>query len=187
MGSKKHIRIGLDLDGVLVDKPPFVPKRLLEWLVRGHKNKRLTYRYPALRFERWLRWFSHHPIFRPPIRENLEFIKKISKKKEYELYLISGRYSFLEDRTWKWLRRYQIDGLFEQVSINLADEQPHLFKEKAIKDLKINFFIDDDLPLAKYLANSTPRVEIFCFDQKRKRQSFSSVSLINALEEIFDQ
>jgi len=44
--KEKLICIGLDLDGILVDKPPFVPKRLLEWLVRSHRTEKLAYRYP---------------------------------------------------------------------------------------------------------------------------------------------
>lgn len=173
----KVIKIGLDLDGVIIDKPPLVPKKLLEWLVRSYKNKGLAYRYPISRFEQLIRWLSHHPLFRPPIRENLEFIKKIAKKKKYKLYLISGRYSFLEDRTWQWLRKHKVENLFEEIFINLKNEQPHLFKEKMIKNLKIDIFIDDDLPLASYLSQAIPKTKTFCLDQERYKK----------LEEVFSK
>lgn len=165
----KVIKIGLDLDGVIVNKPPLIPKRFLEWLVRSHKNRGLAYRYPSSRFEQQVRWFSHHPFFRPPIRENLEFIKKISKNKKYKLYLISGRYSFLKDRTWQWLKRQKINNLFEKVLINLKNQQPHLFKTKKIKELKIDVYIDDDKLLTDYLSSRLQKTKVVHSESELKK------------------
>jgi len=114
----------------------------------------------------------------------LEFVKKLKTAKSYQLYLISGRYSFLKTRTDQWLRQHKIDNLFEGVFINLNNEQPHFFKEKMVKKLAIDIFVDDDLPLAEYLAKSIPQTKVFCFDQKKKKQSCFSVFLIDSLEEI---
>lgn len=186
MVNEKKIKIGLDLDGVLVGKPFFIPKSLLEWLVRSHKNKELAYRYPSCRFERWLRWLSHHYIFRPPIRKNLKVVRKLAKNRNYLFYLISGRYSFLEDRTYQWLKRYHLITLFEKISINLENEQPHKFKEKMIKKMKIEIFIDDDFSLIKYLAISSPDKKFFCIDGKKHKQAENLVCLSTSLEEIFN-
>jgi len=179
----KKIKIGFDLDGVLVNKPPLIPKRLLEWLVRSHTHRNLYYRYPTLRLERLIRWLAHHPFLRPAIKKNLRFIQKLAKEKKYRLFLITSRYSFLEKRTWQWLKNHQLDRIFEKVLINLKNEQPHLFKKRKIKDLKIDIFIDDDFPLASYLAKELPQTKIFCFNHHRKKQS--SLLLIQSLEEIF--
>ena len=179
-----QIKIGFDLDGVIIDKPPLISKGLLEWLVRSHQNKKLAYRYPPLP-ERLVRWLSHHPLLRPAIKENLEFIKKIAKNKKYKLYLISGRYSFLAGRTQQWLKKYQIYNLFEGVFINLKNEQPYLFKTKKIKELKINLYIDDDQPLSEYLIKSARQVKVYCFDQRRERKAKSQIHFINSLKEIF--
>ncbi|MBL7150386.1 hypothetical protein ISS86_00465 [Candidatus Microgenomates bacterium] len=154
-----QIKIGFDLDGVIIDKPPLISKGLLEWLVRSHQNKKLAYRYPLLP-ERLVRWLSHHPLLRPAIKENLEFIKKIAKNKKYKLYLISGRYSFLAGRTQQWLKKHQIYNLFEGIFINLKNEQPHLFKTQKIKSLRIDIFIDDDLPLVKHLKKEVKKTKI---------------------------
>ena len=156
----KVIKIGLDLDGVIVDKPPLISKNLLEWLVRSHQNKDLAYRFPESKIEQWLRVFTHQPLFRPAIKKNLEFVKKLAADKKYKLYLISGRYSFLENRTAQWLKHHQLEGLFEKVLINLKNEQPHLFKEKMIKKMKIDIFIDDDEPLVNYLSSHFPKTKI---------------------------
>ncbi len=165
----KVIKVGLDLDGVIVDKPPLISKNLLEWLVRSHQSKGLAYRFPESKIEQWLRIFTHHPLFRPPIKKNLEFVKKLAKKGKYRLYLVSARYSFLEERTWQWLRFHQIDHLFAAVHLNLKNEQPHLFKEKVIRKLNPDFFIDDDFPLTKYLRKNLEKVSIFCFPYEVKK------------------
>lgn len=183
MRKKKIIKIGIDLDGVIVDKPPFIPKKVLEWLVRSHENQKLAYRYPCLKLERSLRWFSHHPIFRPPIRKNLEFFKNLAAKKQHKFYVVSGRYSFLEDRTWQWLEFNKVDYLFNGIFVNLDNEQPHLFKEKMIKKLRLDVFIDDDFPLASYLSQKIEKTKFFCFSDKHSRNS--KVIFISSPEEIF--
>lgn len=185
--STRRVKIGLDLDGVLIDKPPFVPKRLLEWLVRAHKDRGLAYRFPKSKLEQQIRILSHYYLFRPPIRKSLEFAKSLANTNRYELYIISGRYSFLKDRTKQLLKKHQADSLFKKAIINLGDEQPHLFKEKMIKKLAIDIFVDDDLPLAQYLAKSMPPVKIFCLDQQQRPGFRADVCLIQALEEILDR
>ena len=102
MKSRKKIKIGFDLDGVIIDKPPIVPRFLLEKLVRQNMNKHLAYRYPSSEIERQIRILSHHPIFRPPIQKNVSIIKQLYKSKDYKLYVVSSRYSFLKKRTEQW-------------------------------------------------------------------------------------
>lgn len=167
----KVTKIGLDMDGVIVDKPPLIPKSFLEWLVRSHQTKNLSYRFPSFRLEQIIRWLSHHPFLRPAIKENLAFIKKIAKKKKYQLYLISGRYSFLEDRTWQWLKFHKIDKLFAGVHLNLKNQQPHFFKAKKIKELKINLYIDDDKPLVDHLSACLKKTKIVHLQSPLKKTS----------------
>ncbi|OGM18367.1 hypothetical protein A2686_04400 [Candidatus Woesebacteria bacterium RIFCSPHIGHO2_01_FULL_38_10] len=78
MRSKRKIKkIAFDLDGVFINKPPFIPRKVIEWLYRSHRNnKKLSYRMPTTKIERLIRSFSHHHLFRPPIKKNIEFAKK---------------------------------------------------------------------------------------------------------------
>lgn len=184
--KKSHLKIGFDLDGLFVDKPPLIPRRLIEWLFRG-SSRNLHYRFPKTKLEKTIRKVSHHSIFRPQIKKNLEFLKKISQEKKYQLYLISARYSFLEERTHQWLKKSKIDNFFEKIFLNLKDEQPHFFKEKVIKDLKVDFFVDDDLPLISYLATALPRVKFFYLRRKGKEKKHQVVCLIESLSEIFNR
>ena len=162
MASKnKKIRIGFDLDGVIIDKPPFIPKRLIEWLVRSHKNRHLSYRYPKSAFERWVRWASHHPKLRPPIRKNVNLIKKLCKENKCDLYVISSRYSFLEGRTKEWFKKNKLNGSFKEIHINMKNLQPHTFKENKLNKLKIDVFVDDDPLLLKYLRRKLKKVKFY--------------------------
>lgn len=181
---KRKIRVGLDLDGVLVDKPPLIPKRSLEWLVRAHNhNRALAYRFPQSKWEQRLRWLSHMPCLRPGLAGNIMVLKESAKQGQYDFFLISGRYSFLQSRTEEWLKRHGLVEIFKETVINLNNEQPHLFKEKQLRRLKIDVFIDDDPPLATYLARKLPRKKVFCLDYGLA--STVGPRLINSLNEAF--
>lgn len=161
--GKKKIKIAFDLDGVIIDKPPFVPSWLIERFVRVKKNKELAYRFPICKVEQFIRRLSHMPLFRPAIKGNLEFIKKLSKKKNIKLYIISSRYSFLKNRTFQWLKENKIENCFAAIYLNSKNEQPHIFKERIIKKIGVDIFIDDDLPLVEYLKNRVQETEAYCF------------------------
>jgi uncharacterized HAD superfamily protein len=164
--KRKKIKIGFDLDGVIIGKPFFVPHTLMEWLVRSRTNLALAYRYPDLRFERLIRYFSHHPLLRPPINKNIKLIHQLYKSNKYELYVVSSRYSFLEKRTKQWFKFYNLHGLFKYIYINLNNEQPHIYKAKMIKNLKLDVFIDDDLPLLNYLKKHLDSVTLLYMEDK---------------------
>jgi uncharacterized HAD superfamily protein len=168
MNTRKKIRIGFDLDGVIIGKPPFIPQFLLEALVREHKNRHLSYRFPDSNLERMVRVASHYPLLRPPIRKNIKIIKELNKSNNYSLYVVSSRYSFLEDRTKQWFRFYRLRKFFKEIHTNLKDEQPHLYKEKMIKKLKLNVFIDDDLPLLGYLRKRLTGIDLVHVDDQQE-------------------
>lgn len=151
-------KIAFDLDGVIINKPPFVPKKLIEYLYRSHTNHKKKYRYPKLKAEILLRKLSHHWLFRPPIKNNLSQIKKIFKNNKYDIYFISGRYSFLKNRTRQWFKQYFPEFDFKKVFINEKNLQPHVFKEKKLKELKIKHFFDDDEVIIKYLKKKTKTI-----------------------------
>jgi uncharacterized HAD superfamily protein len=163
MNKRKIIKIAFDLDGVIVDKPPLIPKKLLERLFRGKSNHKLHYRFPNSVIEQKIRKLSHYYLFRPPIKKNIEFIRKLAENNKYELFIISARYSFLEKETKIWLNKRKLDNIFKGVYLNLFNKQPHLFKEEVLKNLKPEIFIDDDYLLADYLVEKKASKNIYCF------------------------
>lgn len=166
----KKKRVGFDLDGVIIGKPFFVPEFVMEKLVRK-KGRRLAYRYPESKTERAIRKISHIPVFRPPIRKNVSVIRKLHKSSKYQLFVVSSRYSFLEKRTEQWFKYHKLKKFFKDIYINLADEQPHLYKEKMVKTLKLDVFIDDDLRLLKYLRRKIKNVDFLYVKDYKKNNN----------------
>jgi len=166
MVQEKKTKIGFDLDGVIVGRPPLVPKGLLERLFRGTKDSGLIYRFPAGRSHQWLRKLSHHYFFRPPIKANLAFLKKISQDPSFEIYLISGRYSFLAKETTRWLVKRELAGKVSEVFINETNLPPHIFKKKIIKKLGLDFYFEDDDQIVTFLREEIPQTKIYWVDNK---------------------
>jgi len=166
---EKKIRIAFDLDGVIVDKPPLIPKQFIEWLFKGGfcKSKKLYFYFPKTSLEQKIRKISHFYLFRPLINENYQLIKKLSENKNYNLTIISSRYSFLFPETKVLLRKNKIDKLFDKVYLNLEDKQPHIFKEEILKKTIPDFFIDDDQEIIGYLRDRLSKTKLIFFQKDR--------------------
>ena len=156
----KKIRIGLDFDGVIANKPPLVSKKMIEKLFKGGK-KGLHYRFPNSRLEQLIRKLSHFYLCRPPFRKNLELVKELGKKEGYELFLITSRYSFLESETYNWLKKRKINDVFSKYILNLKDQQPHIFKKAALKELNLDYYFEDDPLIVGYLGKEIKDLKVF--------------------------
>lgn len=148
------MRIGFDLDKIFIDYPPIVPDNLIDRLYKKKANGVLLYRIPS-KPEQILRRLSHLSILRPPIIENIAFLKSIPKDKN-QLFLISSRYKFLEKVTDNLIKKLTFDEIFEGRHFNFENKQPHVFKADVLKKLKIDKYVDDDLQLLKYVAKENP-------------------------------
>lgn len=163
---KEKIKIGFDLDGVIIGSPYLVPKKLLERLFRGTKEDGLVYRFPASRINQFLRKLSHYHLFRPPIKENLAFLKKLIQDPNVEVYLISGRYSFLKKETQKWLGRWKINNGLAGIFLNEKNLPPHIFKEKIVKDLGLDIYLEDDKRIVSFLKKKLPQTKFYWVDDE---------------------
>jgi len=183
---EKKIKIAFDLDGVIIDKPPLIPKKLLEKLFRGSKKNGLHYRFPKSKREQTLRKISHYYLLRPPISKNIDFIKKLSRDKRYDLYIISARYSFLKKQTDNWIAKRGLNKIFKKICLNSKDEQPHLFKEKVLTAIKPAIYIDDDNLLADYLVNKG-KTKIICFSKDATCEKAVRIIDLSAVEGILKE
>lgn len=163
------IKIAFDLDGIFIDKPPFISKDLLESLFRGTKCQKNNpcYRFPQSKIEQYIRKISHYYLLRPPIKKNIKFLKKINQTKKYQIYLISSRYSFLEKETYSWLKKRNIDKCFYKIILNKKNQQPHAFKKKEIKKIKPSFYFEDDPLIVKYLGKKVKDTKVIFVAQKK--------------------
>jgi hypothetical protein len=107
------MKIGFDLDKVFINTPPLVPGIVIDKLYKQKANGTLLYRIPT-KFEQEFRKLTHLPAFRPSIKENIEALKEYSNKNN-QLYLISSRFSFLEETTEKLVKRHSFTTFYENV------------------------------------------------------------------------
>lgn len=177
------MRIGFDLDGIFIDTPPFVPKKVIEWLYRERANHVLSYRMPS-KFERLIRKLSHHSVFRPHIEKNIRFVKQRTVKNAHSYYLISGRFGFLKNQTDRVLAKYGLAVPFDKIYLNESSKQPHLFKRAVLRRLRIDRYVDDDLPLLMFLARKQPNVTFFWLNKKLRRKLRTNLFALTSLADV---
>ena len=129
------MNIGFDLDKIFIDYPPFIPSGVIDKLYKKKANGVLLYRIPS-KPEQMVRRLSHLPLLRPPIKDNIRFLKSISKEKN-KLYLISSRFDFLRGITEKLMEKQGFDKVFDGMYFNFDNQQPHIFKKRCFKKTQI--------------------------------------------------
>lgn len=177
------MNIGFDLDKIFIDYPPFVPAGLINRLYKQKSNGLLLYRIPP-KLEQLIRIASHYAFLRPPISENIEFVRKLTKNKKHKYYLISSRFSFLKFRTEIILKKYNLEKIFDAMIFNFKDKQPHLFKNEAIKELKVDRYVDDDLPLLEFTAKDNKSTKFFWLNKNQSKQLSKNLFAIKNLSEM---
>lgn len=177
------MNIGFDFDKIFIDYPPFLPTQLFDKLYKKRDNGSLLYRIPGYP-EQILRKTLHLPFMRPLIKDNLAFLKNISKKHN-KLYLISSRFKFLKPETIRLIKKYELEKIFDGMYFNFDNKQPHLFKEKILQNLHLDLYVDDDLSLLKHVAKSNPKTKFFWLNHTTTKQSLpKNISEIKKLDEI---
>jgi hypothetical protein len=177
------MNIGFDFDKVFIDYPPVIPDYFFDRFYKKRANGVLLYRIPSAP-EQVFRKLTHLPFMRPVIRENVAFLKTISKQ-EHTLYLISSRFGFLEQITARLVRRHGFDAIFDGLYFNFQNKQPHLFKSEVIKNLRLDIYVDDDLPLLRYVARHNKRTRFYWLNKKTAEQMTFNIRGITSLKEIF--
>jgi hypothetical protein len=151
MKGNKVLRVGFDLDGVILYNPAriFRPMiALIKSLFFDHK-KPLHFYYPKSKAEKFFwRFFHLSSIFPSP---GLNEIKRLIRERKIKAYLVTARYSFLKKDLDFWIKKLKLKKYFSGIYYNQKDEQPHLFKEKMIKKLKLDIFVEDNWDIVDYL------------------------------------
>ena len=149
--KKQPLRVGFDLDGVILYNPARVVHPLISLVKRLFLSKRkLAFYYPHSPIEKWM-WKLFH-LSSIYIAPGMDDIKVLVKEKKIKAYIVTARYGFLGDDFKKWVKKNEIDLVFDGVYFNKDDEQPHLFKEKMMKELYLDVYVEDNYDVVKYLA-----------------------------------
>jgi predicted phosphatase len=178
------MNIGFDLDKIFINFPPFVPSKIIDFFYKERNNNGLRYKIPS-RLEQIVRIFSHYPLFRSPNVKNMRYMKSLALANKNKYYLISSRFDFLKNRTDKIIERFSLNKIFDAMYFNYSNNQPHEFKDKMVKKLNLDIFVDDDLDLLEYLIDKNPKTRFFWLNEKTSKPLKKNLFAIKNISEIF--
>ena len=149
---KRKLRVGLDFDGVVAYNPARIIRAPVKWFKREVLGiKKLSFFVPKNWWQR-LAWTAVHESSIWPAT-GIELLKKMVNEGRIEVHLITGRFNLLEANTNAWLEKNGLTSYFKTVNINLKCAQPHLFKQKIVTKLKLDYYVEDNLDIVLYLQN----------------------------------
>ena len=141
--THKILKVGFDLDGVLLYNPARIVRPIIATIKKVVvKNRQIKFYYPKTSAEKYI-WTIFHKssLFIAP---GFDEIISMVKNKRISAYIVTSRYSFLKNDLNHWLQKLEIDNLFDGIHCNENDEQPHIFKEKILKKLNLDIFVEDN-------------------------------------------
>lgn len=177
------MNLGFDFDKVFINTPPLIPDKLIDRLYKKKSNGMLLYRIPS-KTEQVFRLFTHLSPFRPPIFQNIAFIKHIVKQNNHKYFLISSRFGFLKQTTDRLVKKHKLEKVFNAMHFNFENKQPHLFKNDMIKKLNIHRYVDDDLPLLEYLSLKNKKTMFFWLNKNIRKSLKNNLVAITHLKEM---
>lgn len=150
----KKLRVGFDLDGVLLYNPARIIRMPITRLKHYFLPRREKIFYmPSSAFEKFLwRVFHLSSIFIAP---GFSQIKVLKEKSFIEPYLVTARYDFLKKDVQRWLKKMDAHTIFLGAYMNENNMQPHLFKEKMVNKLGLDVFVEDNWDVVEHLTKTT--------------------------------
>src|SRR3990167_3331799 len=155
--NKKNtpLRVGFDLDGVLLYNPLRLGRMPVTHIKRKLFHEKRTHFHIPKGFLEETIWSLLHlsSIF---LVDGLSPIEALIKQNKVEAYVITARYNFLQPNTQFWFKRLKKNHSFKSLISNVDDQQPHLYKEKMLNRLKLDIFVEDNWDIVSYLHNKVP-------------------------------
>ncbi len=154
MTNHSPLRVGFDMDGVLLYNPARIIRPFMSYVKRLFLHKKsLSFYYPKSPHEK-LFWSLAHKssIYNAP---GLSEIKELVSSGAIEAYLITARYGFLGKGVSQWVKKNDFEHTFKGVYFNSKDEQPHLFKERMVDKLKLDMYVEDNFDIVNHLKATT--------------------------------
>ncbi len=150
--SKKPLRIGFDLDGVLLYNPVRVIRPIISLLKKKKviQRRELQFFVPKTKQQQFLwRLFHKSSLFVSPAVNQLA---ELVASGEVEAYIVTARFAHLKADTQYWFNKFSQKNIFKASFMNEQDEQPHLFKLKKIEELKLDYFVEDNWDIVNFLS-----------------------------------
>lgn len=154
MKKKKRIVIGVDFDGVVAYNPFRVIRAPIAYVKKNILGiKKTKFYIPQSSLEKILWIILHESSVFPA--NGVELLRELVEQDIVEAHLVTARFHFLQDRLYRWLRRYDLERVFASITVNERDEQPHLYKERVVTSKRFDYFIEDNLDIVAHLAKTT--------------------------------
>ena len=155
------LRIGFDLDGVILSNPIRIFRSFVSTGKRmGLLPRRdLEFYVPKSKLEEKLWFYLHKSSWR--LADGFQVLQRLVAEGKIEAYIVSARFACLAGDSENWVKKINSLDTFKQIYFNNNNEQPHLFKSKMIKQLKLDYFVEDNLDVASYLTTDQKKVEIW--------------------------
>jgi hypothetical protein len=146
------LRIGFDFDGVILYNPFRITRPIVYNLKKYLFKKRVDkFFVPSVGWKQQLVRFIHNSSYKP--NDGFDQFIALTKNQQVQIYIITGRFSFLQKDLTKLIRRYHLENI--PLYQNLKDEQPTIFKARKIRELKLDYFVEDNWDVVKYLNQKT--------------------------------
>ncbi len=183
-------KVGFDFDGVVIYNPMRVLRPFASFIKKKNwvKRKELEFFVPEKNWEKFLWYLAHQSSLFPA--KGWKTIKKLKQLGVIDPYLVTGRNTFLKQDLKSKFYLFGLNKVFETFYITETNEQPHLFKERVIKQLKLDFFVEDNWDIVNYLTRcSLPAKVIWVtnfVDGQKIDYPYKVKNLEEALELILD-
>lgn len=156
----KKVKVGFDLDGVLLYNPLRIGRPIVTLIKKRilRQPARTQFHIPRTDVEKHIwRLLHKFSLFTSP---GFHKIKSLVDEGKIEAYLVTARYSFLKDDLDEFVRRNNAKQIFTSIIYNKDDEQPHVYKERIIKALDLDYFVEDNWDIVEHLSNTSIRTQI---------------------------
>ncbi len=175
--KKQILKVGFDLDGVLLYNPARIARPIIVFLKKIFLKKEVNkFHYPKTRIQKLIWLIFHKVVFGPAF--GYDELKKLITSKKIKAYIITGRNESLKNDFKEWLIKLEAGKFFSGSYFNDKNEQPFLFKERMIKKLKLDLYVEDNWDIVSYLnsiknkSERNSKIKIYwiynIFDQLKK-------------------
>ena len=146
--KKQILKVGFDLDGVLLYNPARIARPVIVFIKKIFFKKEVNkFHYPKTNLQK-LVWLTFHKIVFGPAT-GYEELKKLIKAKRIKAYIITGRNESLKNDFNRWMKKLEANKYFSGCYFNDKNEQPYLFKEKMIKKLNLDIYVEDNWDIVR--------------------------------------
>lgn len=152
--KQKPLKVGFDLDGVLLYNPARVVRPIVKRFKRKFLPKRVeTFYIPKTKPEQIFWNFLHlSSIFPAPGWHEIE---ELVKEGKIEAYVVTARFGFMKPDIDRWMKVFNKGHIFKDIIYNKHNKQPHVHKEEIAKKLGLDVFVEDNWDIVKHLTEET--------------------------------